>query len=122
MSADIGVIIEELVTLRAGHKALLKQVAEVEEEIDKVKGRYMAALAAVGLTEGRNKTHSAAIVEKVVPQVVDWDMFYEFIHTNKFYHLLQRRPSTPGCSELFAMQEIPGVEKFKKVDVSLRSL
>lgn len=119
---DIGLIIDELAALRAKHKVLLNEVQGVEEDIDKVKLRYREALESLGLTEARNKTHSATLVERVVPQVTNWDLLYAYIHENKFYHLLQRRPSAPGCAELFALGEIPGVEKFKKVDVSLRSL
>lgn len=122
MTTNIGAIITEFVGLKERLKLAQDEVKKVEDDIDRVKLRYMEALGAVGLREGRNDTHSATVVEKVVPQVTDWDAFLAFIHANKFYHLLQRRPSTPGCAELFAQGQIPGVEKFKKVDVSLRSL
>ena len=123
MSQDIGVIIEQLVHAREQLKAAQNEVKRCEEALEAKKRQYMDALGQVGLKEGRNGTHSAAIVEKVVPQVTDWDAFYDFIHSNKFYHLLQRRPSTTGCQELFATQgSIPGVVEFRKVDISIRSL
>jgi hypothetical protein len=119
---SIGAIIAKLAKRKGELKRAQDKVKGIEDEIDKVKLELRAELDKVGLTEGRNDTHSATIVEKVVPQVVDWDKFYAFIYDNKFFHLLQRRPSTTGCEELFAQGDIPGVERFKKVDVSLRSI
>lgn len=123
MSQDIGKLIEAMVDARSDLKRAQNEVKRLEEALEEAKKRYMDALGQVGLKEGRNGTHSASMVEKVVPQVTDWDQFYDFIHTNKFYHLLQRRPSTTGCQELFATQgSIPGVVEFRKVDISIRSL
>lgn len=101
----------------------MREVEKVEQDIERIKLEFRSEIGQVGLKEGRNSTHSASITEKVVPQAVSWDQFYPYVHTNQYYHLLQRRLSTPGCVELWEAGEvIPGVEQFKKVDVSLRTL
>jgi precorrin-6x reductase len=119
---DLNGLIVELVRLREAKKAAKKAVEDIEEAQEKVKLRYRQALESLGIREAQNVTHSAAITEVTVPQVKSWEALYDYIHANKYYHLLQRRPSTTGCEELFAQGiEIPGVEKFTKVDISLRS-
>jgi sarcosine oxidase delta subunit len=57
------------------------------------------------------------------PSVTDWDAFYKFIHENKYFHLLERRPHTAGCRELFQMRgAIPGVVPFVKRVVRVTKL
>lgn len=119
---SIGDVIARLASRKADLKGKQDEVKEIEEDIDEIKLELREALGAVGLSEGRNATHSATIVEKVVPQVIDWAAFCAFIKAHDYFHLLQRRPSTVACEELFQQGEIPGVERFKKVDISLRSL
>lgn len=119
----IGAIIDRLVAKRVELEALNRKVEAVEDDIKRIKAEFRTAIEGVGLKEGRNATHSASIVEKVVPQIVNWDHYLAFIDQTKYFHLLQRRPSAPGCTELWESgMVIPGCEQFKKVDISLRSL
>lgn len=120
--ADLGTLIKDLAEAKAALKERQNAVKGAEEVVEKAKLAYLDALGAAGLTEARNNTHSATRTEKILPHVESWDEFLSFIHDNKYYHLLQRRPSTTGCEELLAQGSIPGVVPFKKVDVSLRSL
>lgn len=123
MAADIGRIINRLVHLKAELATLQGQVKDKEAEIEQVKLAFRTEIGAVGLQEGKTSTHSATVVEKLVPQVVSWDDYLAFIDQNKYFHLLQRRPSVPGCVELWeAGVTIPGCEQFKKIDVSVRKL
>jgi hypothetical protein len=120
--ATIGSLIDALHAKKAEIKAIEADQKKLEDQAAEIKLKILERMTAEGMKAGTGKLAAAAVKETVVPQVVDWDKFYAFIHDNRFYHLLQRRPSTPGCAELFDSQEIPGVEKFKKIDISLRSL
>ena len=74
-------------------------------------------------TTGKGAIASFSIGDSVVPQVKDWDAFYKYIAKNKYYHLLERRPSVTGCRELFDTKgAIPGVEKFTKRKINLRGV
>jgi hypothetical protein len=120
---DVGAIIAELADLKKEKEAANKEIERIEKAQDQVKLRLRQALESLGLTEARNGSHSVAIVEKVLPQAENWEALYDYIHANKYYHLLWRRLSSTACEELFAQGiEIPGVEKFKKVDISMRSI
>lgn len=48
-----------------------------------------------------------------VPHVVDWDKYYSYIHENKAWEMLERRPGKAACRERWeAGIQVPGVEKF----------
>lgn len=118
----IGSLIDKLHAKKLEIKEAEAAKKKLEEEADELKAKIIDRMAEQGMKAGTGKLAAATVNEKVVPQVTDWDKFYAFIYENRFFHLLQRRPSTPGCTELFETQEIPGVERFRKVDVNLRSL
>jgi hypothetical protein len=106
---------KEISDLEAKKKALKKEAEDIES-------RALSLMDAQGTTRGAGKNAQALVNDKVTPHVVDWDKFYEFIHENRFYHLLHRRPSSQSCVELFENgEQIPGVEKFTKRQVNLRS-
>ena len=61
----------------------------------------------------------ARVSTKVVPNVTDWDQFYEYIMENNLPELLQKRILLSGYQELRNSGEvIPGVEDFEKEDVT----
>lgn len=60
------------------------------------------------------------LTESVVPSVKDWDSFYAWVHKNKAYWMLERRPSVTGYRDvLTAGKTIPGVESFNRIKVLL---
>jgi hypothetical protein len=72
------------------------------------------------LTQGGGKKSKFTIEDQTVPQGSNWDQFYDYIHTNKYFHLLQRRPAVKACQELWGQGVvIPGIDKFtmKKINV-----
>jgi hypothetical protein len=119
----LGSLIDALFAQRAEIKVVEAQKKELEEQAEAIEARLIEKADSEKLTGGRGTTCQASVNDVVVPQVVDWDKYYDFIHENRWYHLLQRRPSVPGCRELFeAGKDIPGVEKFVRRRVNLRGL
>ena len=119
----IGALIDQLAGLKAESTRLEREKKANQELIDAKKAEIIAAMDEQETTSGTGKKAAASICDKIVPHVVDWDKLYAFITEKGWFHLLQRRPSTPGCTELFESGvEIPGVEQFKKRDVNLRSI
>lgn len=121
--ATIGSLIDSLHAKKVELKAAQNEVKRVEEEIDRLEVQIIERLDGEESATGSGKLAAATISETVVPQVQDWDAFYKFIHENGWYHLLQRRASSPGCRELFEQQkQIDGVVPFTKRTLNLRSL
>lgn len=119
----IGSLIDLLHGMKAAKKALEGQIKELDKQADRLELQIIERMDTEETSTGSGKAAGASINESVVPQVQDWDAFYKFIHENKWYHLLQRRPSSPGCRELFEQQkQIDGVVPFTKRTLNLRSL
>lgn len=58
---------------------------------------------------------------QVVPKVVDWGAFYEYIERNQAFHMLERRPSRAAFRELHeAHKLVPGVEAVEFDEVRTR--
>ena len=76
-----------------------------------------------GDTGAAGKHHRAQVKTEEIPQVKDWDAFYQFIHKNKAYELLQRRVSTEAAKErLESGKPVPGLGTFTAVKVSLTAV
>lgn len=119
----VGEMIDRLAAKRAEIREAGAELKRLKEDEERIEAEVLERFDELGTGTGSSKVHAATANEDVVPQVVDWDAFYEYLHHNKYYHLLQRRPSTPGCRELFEKGDaIPGVEKFTRRKINLRSL
>jgi len=101
---------------------LNRELKAVTQEKEEYENRLIGAMEAVGFDSVRTKDMSISIQKASVPTVVDWDEVYKYIIENNACHILQRRPSTSVCRELFEMGEnIPGMEEFEKVTLLTKS-
>jgi len=104
-------------------KALAQVVVDgIDAQIKEVEAALLAQMDKEGTTNGGGKTATVSVNESVVPTVTDWDEFYKYIHKQKWFHLLERRPSVTGCRELFETKgKIPGVMPFTKRKLNFNS-
>lgn len=118
----LGSLTDKMHVLRENKRGLEEQVKKIEEEYRELEMKLIELLDDQGTDRGAGKTATCTVSESIVPQVTDWDAFYKYIQRNKYWHLLERRPSVTGCRELFETKGvIPGVEKFKRRRINLRS-
>lgn len=118
----IGSLIDKLHLKRVEITELKEREKALVREREDLEGQVFQAMENQDTTSGAGKMASATVSDQHRPEVTDWDKLYQYIHENKFYHLLHRRVSTPGCLELLQQGEIPGVVKFTKKQINLRSL
>lgn len=119
----LGSAIDALWALREKKRKLETQVKEIEATIADSETQVMELMDKEGVEKTTGKKASVSITSNVVPQVEDWDAFYAYIHRNKYYHLLERRPSVTGCRELFETKgKLPGVLPFTKRKLNLRTV
>lgn len=118
----IGEMTDKLHEVRERKRAAEEVVKAIEEEYQALEAKLLEAADAQQTATGKGKKASFSINESVLPQVKDWDVFWKFIGKHKYFHLLERRPSVTGCRELFDTKgAIPGVERFTKRKINLRS-
>lgn len=108
--------------IREKVRDLESQIKLLNEEKSEIEAQLILQMDAEGVTKSAGKMASVSISDNVRPSVEDWDAFYAYIHRQKLYHLLERRPSVTGCRELFEKRgKIPGVVPFVQRQVSMRT-
>lgn len=120
---NLGQMVDKLNATREKKRSIQKQLDEAEAAYNALAEEIIAKMDSEGVEKTTGKTASVSKSVSIKPNVLDWDAFYAYIHRNKYYHLLERRPSVTGCRELFETKgKVPGVEAFTKVTLNLRNL
>lgn len=119
--ANISELSDSIHANKMAAKELSSQIDELDKEREALELQLIEAAEKEGLERGGGKMSTFKIEPKTVPQAVDWDLVYKYIHKNKFYHLLQRRFSTTAFEELWGQgKNVPGTEKFTKIKVTVK--
>lgn len=117
----LGKISDEILVLQREMKGHEDKAEDCKKRIEILKTELQAAADEQKLDKGGGKASSFTIKPLTVPQVANWDLFYEFILKNKYLHLLERRPGKSACTELWEQNKvIPGVEKFTMMKVNVK--
>lgn len=120
--STVGAKIDALHALREAKRQLETLVAAKAAEIEAIEGELIDQMDLQGITKSTGKAATVSISVAVKPTVENWDDFYAYIHKNRYYHLLERRPSVTGCRELFDTKgKIPGVVPFTQRKLNIRS-
>lgn len=121
--STVGAKIDSLHALREEKRLLEEQVKAKAQEINLAENELIEQMDQQNITKSTGSKATVSITTSVKPSVEDWDAFYAFIGKNKYYHLLERRPSVTGCRELFDTKgKIPGVVPFTQRKLNIRSV
>ena len=121
--STVGAKIDALHALREEKRQLEELLKAKAQEIDLVENDLIEQMDQQNISKSTGSKATVSITTSVKPSVEDWDAFYAFIHKNKYYHLLERRPSVTGCRELFDHKgAIPGVVPFTQRKLNIRSV
>ncbi len=121
--STVGAKIDALHALREEKRQLEELLKAKAQEIDLVENDLIEQMDQQNITKSTGSKATVSISTSVKPSVEDWDVFYAYIHKNKYYHLLERRPSVTGCRELFDHKgAIPGVVPFTQRKLNIRSV
>lgn len=109
-------LLQSLCDLHRIEKELNEKLKTTKKSIVAAELELMRSMDADGVTETGNKGIGKAILsESVYPQIQDWDVFGEFIITNRYLHLLERRPAVLAYRELLTLgRVVPGALPFTK--------
>lgn len=121
--STVGAKIDALHALREEKRQLEELLKAKAQEIDLTENDLIEQMDQQNITKSTGSKATVSISTSVKPSVEDWDAFYAYIHKNKYYHLLERRPSVTGCRELFDHKgAIPGVVPFTQRKLNIRSV
>jgi hypothetical protein len=109
---------------------LRQQRLEVQKTVDKLAAEEAALKEHIINTLPKSEASGVAgklarvtVVNKVVPQVEDWDAFYKFVKKTGSFDLLQRRLTDQAIKERWeAGKEVPGIKHFTATTVSINKV
>lgn len=117
---SLGGCADRLMLLRDLKKTAAAAVARIAEEESLIKNHLIETLPKSDAIGVAGKIARVTITAKVQPTVKDWDKFFAYVHKKKAYDLLQRRVSGTAVQDRWDNGlELPGVEKFNVVGVSV---
>ena len=119
----LGACADRLFTVRQQRLEIQKQVGLLQSEESAIKEHIINTLPKSEASGVAGKLARVTIVSKQVPQVKDWDAFYKHVKKSGDFDLLQRRLTDSAIEERWeAGKEIPGVEHFNAVSVSINKV
>lgn len=119
MTAKLSTLVDSLGQLVHQKKTLEKQLKAIAEAITSAESDIMNAMDAEGIEQSVSNHMKVKINEATYPHVSDWDQFYEFIYTNRYFHLLEKRPTVVAYRELLSLgKQVDGVVPFVKRKLS----
>ena len=115
----------EVTEINCRNKQQIDQVKWEIKELTKEKPFFdwlwIRNLDGQGSTKCGNPSANISINEDTVPEVYDWEQFFEWLSETSNFELLQRRLSSTACKELWAMGvDIPGVKQRELRKLSIR--
>jgi hypothetical protein len=103
--------------------AMQKEVDEVAAREKEIKDYIIDNLSKSDDTGAAGKRYRAQIVTKVTPAAADWEKIHQFILENDRFDLLQKRLSDKAVQDMWENgEEVPGVERFNAISVSITKL
>ncbi len=123
MPKGLGACADRLFEVRAARLSIQKQVEQLAAEESAIKEHLINTLPKSDASGVAGKLCRVTIVTKEIPQVKDWDAFYKYVKKTGSFDMLQRRLTDAAIKERWEDgKEIPGVEHFHAVSVSINKV
>lgn len=111
MAKDIGVLTQKLFSAKAKKADLNANLKELNSLIKMIEIDLLHEMEEQKLLKVSDQSGTVYISRQVVPKVLNWDEFYEYIRKNNYFHLLERRPSRGAFRESYELgEQVPGVD------------
>ena len=119
----LGACADKLFELRNKRLAEQKKVDEIAAEESALKNHIIENLPKSEASGVAGKLARVTVVTKQVPQVKDWDAFYKYVKKTGSFDLMQKRLTDAAIKERWeAGKEVPGVEHFNAVSISINKV
>ena len=119
----LGACADKLFELRNKRLTEQKKVDEIASEETALKNYIIENLPKSEASGVAGKLARVTVVTKQVPQVKDWDAFYKYVKKTGSFDLMQKRLTDAAIKERWeAGKEVPGIEHFNVVSVSINKV
>jgi hypothetical protein len=116
----LGAAIDLLYEQRAARLALQKKVDEMKVDEADLADHILNSFTKEELNGSKGKLAVAAIKHTTTVNTTDWDVFLAYCVKTKSWDMLRKQPTVAAVKARWdAGKEVPGVEPFIKIDLSL---
>ena len=122
---SLGAYADELFALQAEIKAKEAAIAPLKATLLDLKNEAIVELHNAEQSMAAGKLGKMVVKTNDIPFVPakQWDMFHEYVHANRAFHLLHKRISTTAVMELLKGGEmVDGVEILSKQEIKVSGL
>lgn len=119
----MGACADRLYQLRQKRLEMQREVDKVAAEESALNEHIINTLPKSEASGVAGKLARVTVVTKQIPQVKDWDAFYKYVKKTGQFDLMQRRIAGAAIKERWeAGKEVPGVEHFNAVSISINKV
>ncbi len=123
LPTTLGACADALYATRADRLALEKQAEDLKLRERMIKDYIIDTLPKSDAEGVAGHVARVTITKRQIPSVVDWDKLYAYVRKTKDFSLLQRRLADAAIAERWDDgKEVPGVDRFTLVGVSVTKL
>lgn len=116
-----GEIVAQMVENREERRRISARDKELIDENKSFELELLLRLDEQDMEKVSTPAGTATISETILPQVIDWDAFYQYMIDNDALYLLQKRPAAAAFREMNdSGQTIAGVEPYTQRTIGLR--
>jgi len=111
VAKDLGKLTERLFDLKERKANLNADLKDLNGDIREVEMELLDEMHKQGLYKAGGKRGGVYIARQVVPKVVNWDEFYDYVREHDYFHMLERRVSRKAYQEQYEDgQDVPGID------------
>lgn len=118
-----GKLVDLVWTLREQRKLIEARADLIKADEDRIKDHLIRTLTKQELTKLSGKFASCSLTETVKPSVLDWDVLNDYILKHDAWDLRNKAANAAAFRARWeAGETIPGVEKFRDINLNVRKL
>lgn len=121
--AKLGACIDMAYALQQEYLAKKAEADEVAERVRAIEDHIINTFPKSGLNGGKGTYASATIITSIEPTPKDWDKIYTFVQEHGAWDLMYRRINSKAYRDRLESEgDIPGIEQFNKIKLSIRKI
>ena len=124
-SNEVDKIANTIVGLKESLAKLSKESTELRKEKEELEWQLIKMLEDNNVSKMEIGKHKILLSKSIVPTVKDWDKVYQYILDEDKLHLLTKSIKAAAFREEVELREgkeIPGVEPFEKITLSVKEI
>ena len=119
----LGACVDKAYTLRAERLEIEKQAEAIKTQEEAIKQHIIATFSKADIDGAKGKVASASVTRSVKASVKDWPTVQKWIEAHDAWDLMTKSINNKAYRDrLEAGEEIPGVERFDTVTLSLTKI